>query len=251
MLFLLVLPVAAFGCSYYSYPDPPTEYIVSRTKTIFLGTLLQKVFREAKIEGDRYKIHMLTFRIDKALKGGQSQIYRIEYAEKVSRRSSCDEDPPDQKVGEQWVVFDGYDEGEGVWNVRNPAFLSWRYSIDHSGRLKKIRDAVEHPSSTFFGEVEMAMFDSPPNHKIQAELLDPDKNSVIQTVDVQDGRFDFPDLKPGIYFVRLRSSKLEKLLAPEPVEMVKDATGHSFYVDFRIRILPGRPEFETFALSAF
>src|SRR5687768_14207579 len=258
VIFLLAIPVASLGCSYYSYPNPPTEYIVSRTRTIFLGTLLQKTFRTRKDEAYKYRVHTLTLRIEQALKGEQGGAYRIEYWEKISRRDSCDEKPPDPKVGKRWVIFHGYDEGDDdtLLYVRNPEWLSWRYEPDERRsqvELKEIKDAIAFPRSSFFGEVEMAMLDTPPSdgRKLIAELLNTDGSFVIRTVTVENGRFSFPNLEPENYTVRLRSSKQERLLYPEQLTMRKDEGIPPYFADFKVQVRPKLPEFRSFALDAF
>ena len=255
MFFLLATPISGFACSYISYPDPPTAYIVSRTKTIFIGTLLQKTFSVRKAEGDRYRVHSLLFRIEQSLKGELRTDYRIEYWERISRRSSCDVDPPDSKVGQQWVIFDDYDEGDGTLSyVLNPELISWQYLPEEARsrlNLQEIRDAVASPRSTFHGEVQVVMLGSPPSNerRLTAELLNVDRSSLIRKATVGNGRFSFSDLESGTYFIRLRSSRQEKLLEPERVMMQKDDGDPSYFTDFKIQMLPRLPEYRIFTLD--
>lgn len=244
------------GCSYLSNPDPPPEYIVSRTKTIFIGTLLQKTFRYQKDEGTKYKIHSLLFRIDEGLKVKEMRSLTVEYWEKLTRIDSCDYEPPDPKVGEQWVVFHGYDEEtDGPRNVRHPEFLSWR--LDRSENrsqveLNRIREAITSPRSGFYGEVEMAMFDSAPSDDrgIEAELRSSEGNEAIRTAKLRDGLFSFLDLEPGNYVIRLRSPKHEKFFTPKELTMEKSEDGTAFFADFKVSISAKRPEYGNFALAA-
>ena len=253
-LFLLAVPLAGLGCSYVSNPDPPMEYIVSRTKVIFLGTLLRKTFQVRKEEGVKYRVHSLNFRIDQKLKGEERTSHQIEYWEKISRLNSCDVGPPNPKVGEQWLIFSDYDEeGDSLENVLNPDHLSRRYlpdDVKSQTDLKAITGAISFPQSTFYGQVEMAMIGAPSDkHRLKAELLNSARSAVLQQTYVEKGRFSFPNLEPGNYGVRLRSSKEETLLAPIRAQMQQDEGDPPYFADYSFKMLPSLPEFRNFTLN--
>lgn len=248
------IPITASGCTYFSYPDPPLEYVASRTPTIFLGTLIQRRTQIRKWDGDKYELHTLLFRVDDNLKGDNPTRVTITTWDRLTNRDSCYEEPPKPNVGEQWVVYRGYDEETTVWlNVRDMRFLSWHFDAGDPisrKKLQSVKDAISYHRSTFFGEVEMAMVDSPPSADaaIKAELMNPDGRT-IQNLTLDDkGKFAFPDLPPGLYTVRIRSSKQYELFQPEKLMMQQDVDGASFVADFKIQMRPGLPEFAAFVL---
>jgi hypothetical protein len=254
ILFVSATPVASLACSYFSSPDPPTEYIVSRTKTIFLGSLLQKGSRIQKVEGDRYRIHSLIFRIEQKLKGDPRDTYLIECWDRITGRDSCYEERPNPKVGEKWVIFHGYDEGrDTLLSVRDPDYLSWHFARDDSRStegLKSIKEAIANPRSTFFGEIEMGMFDMPPEDpSLRVELLDSSRRFIIRTAVVEKGHFSLSNLEPGTYFVRLRSSKQYGFFQPASVKMQKDNHEAPYFADFKIEMSRAMPEFLNFSLN--
>ncbi len=255
ILFVLAIPAVSLGCSYFSYPDPPSEYIVSRTKTIFLGTLLEKRTRVRKEEGDKYKIYSLIFRVEQKLKDDPGDTYVIEYWDRLTRRDSCYVERPNLKVGEKWVIYHGYDEGDDtLLNVRDPDYLSWRFSRNDSRskeKLKTIKHIIANPRSTFFGEVEMAMFDTPADDSsLIAELLDSSRTTTIRTAVVERGSFSFPDLGAGKYVVRLRSAKKYRIFQPAEVVVEEDSQEASYFADFKIEMRSAVPAFLTFALGS-
>ncbi|HQU94365.1 MAG TPA: hypothetical protein PLK77_18860, partial [Pyrinomonadaceae bacterium] len=164
-VFVGLATLPAFACSYIANPDPPIEYIVGRTETVFFGTLIQKRVRTVKEDGETYRVHSLLFRVDESFKGKKDSRQTIEFWEKAKNLSSCDVPAPKSKVGQQWVVFIGYDEGSDMLRyVRHSQFLSWHYEPDTKydlPRLDKTRAAALKPRSTFYGQVERAMLDAP------------------------------------------------------------------------------------------
>ena len=253
---LLVLPLAyssIVGCSYDNYPDPPTEYVVSRTKKIFLGSLIQRTTAKRKDDGYRFLVHSLLFRIDKDLKGGNGRTHVIQYWDQIGNRDSCYEEPPHPKVGEQWVVYDDYDGGNVLHNIRNPALLSWQYNGDNRSHeeLQTIERSVAFPAATFFGEVEMGFFDIWPSDEgsMKVELLSGNRDAILQTSAVQKGRFSFSNLETGWYVVRLRSAKRYGLFYPRGATMEKSSDGSNYYVDFKIEMRPALPEYLNISLA--
>ena len=247
----------ALGCSYISNPDPPMGYIVSRTAIIFVGTVTRETFRENESAGTKYKIHSLYFHVDQDLKGTKKGTFLIEYWEKLTRLTSCDVQPPNPRVGEQWVIFDKYDEGNNSFlNVRDPAFLSWKLDIgemESVSRLAQIKEAIISPPNSFYGEVEMALFDVPPpdDRRITAELLSPDGTKIVRTVDVKQGMFRFLDIIPGKYVVRIHSARQETFVSFERrITMEKENDGKSYFADFDVYLSRERPEYEDFVLDA-
>jgi hypothetical protein len=241
----------ALGCTYMSNPEPPIEYVATRTRAIVVGTVIQHRTRKIKDDGDTYLAHSLLFRVDENLKGDEREHLPYEYWDQLSNRSSCYVEPPHPKVGEQWVIFWVYDEGDGsARNVSDPRHLSWKLEPAEEwsrNRLQEVRAAASYKRSTVFGEVEMAMFDMPPDvsYGFRSELLDAG-GAVIATTAVTKGRFSFPDLKPGKYVVCLRAPKQFSLFKQGAARL--QAGGEAYVVDVPIQINPERPEFVNFAV---
>ncbi len=255
VLLLIVVNSNVLGCSYFSNPAPPDEFTTSRTRTVFLGTLSQKTTGEKKIKGIRYKIHSLLFRVDQGLKGVQGNNHIIEYWQRLTKRDSCYVDPPDPKVGQQWVVYEGYDEGSNLrLHVRYPLLLSWQFNPEDASsrlRLSRIKEAIFAPRSAFFGQVEMALYEVPPptDRGIEVELRSSDSKKVLHKGKVVKGRFSFLDLEPGSYVVRLLSPKPERLFEPLQITMKQDPESTQYFADLEIVITTNRPEFASFALE--
>lgn len=255
------MSIRTAACSYAHYPNPPLEYVVDRTETIYLGTLIQNKARIEKDKGTRYRVHTRIFRVEEPIKGSLRKTHTLTHVEKVTNRTSCDDDPPEMKVGEQWIVFDGYDENKGrdpdanySLYVRDPDFLSRSFvrsekrSQELLGRIKK---SVSQPCSCFLGEIEHYSFDSPPDSgRIPVvELRTANGGAVLRsTAPDERGTFRFERLASGAYTIRIYSTKQDWFDHPVKKRLEPTSDRSSYFTDFTITIDGSRPEFEIFVL---
>lgn len=255
LVFLGFSALPVLPCSYLANPDPPVEYIVSRTETVFFGTLIKKRLRTVKEDGTTYRVHSLLFRVDEHFKGDKAARQTIEFWEKAKNRDSCDVPAPESKVSQQWVAYIGYDEGSDMLRyVRHTQFLSWHYEPDNKydpPRLEATRTAALKPRSTFYGEIESAMVDVLSDGVIyNIELRSEDGSQLIQSTTQPFDRFQFNDVPRGTYTIRIHSSsKVQKYLYPieKPTTPLENAKTR--FADFRISMDGTRPQFENFVIG--
>lgn len=246
------LPV--FPCSYLANPNPPVEYIISRTETVFFGTLIQKNLRTVKEEGNTYRVHSLLFRVDEYFKGNKAAKQSIEFWEKIKNRDSCDVSAPESKVGQQWVVFVGYDEETDVQQyIRHDQYLSWHFEPDNKydrPRLEATRSAALRPRSSFFGEIEIAMLGAPKEGLIShIELRSEDASELLKTTTQPYDKFQFNDVPRGTYTIRIHASpQVEKFLYPIEKPTSASQDGKARLADFQIKMDGIRPQFENFVI---
>lgn len=253
------LSTPALACTYLSYPEPPLEYIVSRTETIFVGTLLRKNVKRVKEDGKKYDARTLLFRIDRAIKGKTGGTYTVQYFERVDK-DSCSIELPNPRVGEQWTMFYGYRErGKRRQNVRAPELLSSKFEADDTEYVENIIRAVQIPRSTFYGQIEglMGMYRIEPSTISKIELRSKDGSELIATTKI-DNRlpslesygyaFSFADLRPGEYKIRIKSS-FQYMIYPSGVLKAEfEPFEGSYKFDYPITILKNEPEFADFVL---
>ena len=246
----------AAACSYIGSPHPPIEYIVSRTTTIFVGKLVKKANRVLRDDGDTYRITELTFEVTESIKGKKDPRQSIYFTERLTNRNSCVVDPPPSEVGEDWVVFIGYDEGSEVQRfVQYSEYLSRRFDRleEHDrDRLALIKNAAAERRQSFFGTLQQPMLGTFSKLGLarRVELRSENGSELIRTQMPIDNRIRFDDLTEGTYTVRIFTDKKAQFFAPEEkVSSTHKEDGQEFFADFKIVMDAGLVQYENFVLG--
>ncbi|MEQ1762466.1 MAG: carboxypeptidase-like regulatory domain-containing protein [Pyrinomonadaceae bacterium] len=262
-LFLLASSPFVWGCSYLSNPDPPIEYIVGRTESIYLGRLIQHKFRNKKEDGYKYKVHNLIFATEKALKGAVKERFEVEIWERLNKLDSCYDRPVIPRIGERWVFHQNYKEPNPVRYLRGSSDLFWRFDeaderLEHT--ISAIASITSNSRSTFFGQIDSGDFGFPKDVEgIQVELRDTSGEPITQKAVFTKTRswidglfFKFEDLVPGKYTLRISAPKPLLFdgvyLGVPDIRMKRSDLDGRFYADFNIEIEAKRPEFHCFAV---
>lgn len=262
-LFLLVSVPLVFGCSYSSNPDPPIEYIVGRTESIYLGKLIQHKFRNKKEDGYKYKVHNLVFGVEKVLKGAVKERFEVEIWERLNKRDSCYDPPAIPRLGESWVFHENYKEPNPVRYLRGNSDLFWRFDAadEGSGRaVTEITSIASNPKSTFFGQIDSGDFGFPDDvkgirvalHRTTGEPI-PQRAVFTENKSLINGVFfKFEDLAPGKYTLRISASKpllFDGVYMGMPdIRLKRSGFDEWFFADFTIDIQANLPEFHCFSV---
>lgn len=260
-LFLLASVPLVFGCSYLSNPDPPIEYIVGRTESIYLGKLIQHKFRNKKEDGYKYKVHDLIFATEKVLKGAVKERFEVEIWERLNKRDSCYDPPVIPRIGETWVFHENYEEGNPVRYLRGGSRLFWKFDKGEEQSEKAVLDIAliaSNPRSTFFGQIDSGDFGFPDDVKgIRVELLRSTGEPIPQRAVFTEIKslingvfFKFEDLAPGKYTLRISAPKpllFDGVYMGTPdIRLKRSDFDERFFADFTIDIKANIPEFHCF-----
>lgn len=252
---LLLTNGVLIACTYLEYPDPPIEYLVSRTETVFFGRLISKKHRTVRDDGEIYRVNTLTFDVKEVFKGQGSRRQSISYSERLSNRTSCDDIPPKSKVGEDWVIFIYYDEETTVHRfVRSSSDLSWSFDQNDKNdriRLDQIRIAAASPKSTFFGSVQKAMFGRFSGSGLvqKVELRSANGSELLRSSTADDNHFRFDDIAAGTYTLRIFTSKEQTFQLPKIKHAQQLTPDGGYFADFKIAMDGKRPQYENFVLN--
>ena len=260
-LFLLACSPSVWGCSYSSNPDPPLEYIVGRTESIYLGKLVQHKFRNRKEDGYKYKVHNLIFATERVLKGVVKERFEVEIWERLNKLDSCYDRPVIPKLGERWVFHENYTEPNPVRYLRGSSHLFWLFD-EADERLEHIISAIatftSSSRSTFFGQIDSGDFGFPKDVVgIQLELRDTSGEPIRQKAVFTETKsltggvfFKFEDLAPGEYTLRISAPKPLLFdgvyLGVPDIRMKRSDLDGRFHAEFNIGIEANRPEFHCF-----
>ena len=260
-LFLLFFVPVVLACSYSSNPDPPIEYIVGRTESIYLGMLVQHKVRNKKEDGYKYKVHDLIFATEKVLKGAVKERFEVEIWERLNKRDSCYDPPVIPRIGESWIFHRNYREPNQVQYLRGDSRLFWRFDKGNerlAQEVSRIASIASNPRSTFFGQIEAETFSTLENRDgIRVELYGNQIGNTVRTPVltetnslIQGLTFKVEDLPPGKYTFRISAPKPLLFngvyLGVSDIRMKPADVEGWFYADFTIEIEANRPEFHCF-----
>ena len=262
-LYLLFSVPVLWGCSYSSNPDPPIEYIVGRTESIYLGKLVQHKFRNKKEDGYKYKVHNLVFATERVLKGNAKERFEVEIWERLNKLDSCYDRPVVPRLGESWVFHENYEEPNPVRYLRGDSQLFWRFDKGDersAQEVSRIASIASNPRSTFFGQIEAETFSTLEKRDgIRVELYDIQNGDTVRSPVLTETKsliqgviFKVEDLPPGKYTLRISAPKsflFDGLYLGVPDIRMKPADLEGrFYADFTIEIELNRPEFHCFTV---
>ena len=202
---VLFLPNLVTACSYAGSPNVPFSYFIAKTNIIFLAEVAEKRTVLKTIEGEKVPVHYYKIDVVERIKGKTRQSLRFHFSD--IRRSSCDSKPPSLKIGEKWIIFGDYDEGQGAYlsNFRGQLYNRW---INHSktpGRYKEILKLVKNPVTTIEGEIDKtdnAGFTSIAAKSVEVSIEGEKFRSKTRTDD--EGRYVFKALPAGRYKITIR-----------------------------------------------
>jgi hypothetical protein len=203
-IFLLISFECVSGCARFGNPDPPLEYIASKTEKIFLGEVISKTVSEEKMENGKNIIQSIKFRVIKAYKGIKENEIEIKFYEKKLRKSSCDEAAPKPEPKEKWMIFEGYDEGDYVRFVREAQWLSFKFNEEiHKDFTARLEKYTQNPPTAIYGQLntDCMLTACEPMEGTGIKILG--EYIKFDTKTDKDGRFSLENIPPGKYKITI------------------------------------------------
>ena len=233
---------SVFACSPWGYPNPPLECIAAKTGRIFIGTVVSKSAVVLKHDFYKFRLHRVTFRVEKALKGGDGEFQTINFKESISGRTSCYRKPREFKKGSQWMIYDKYQnaDAERIIIGFNYGYYS-EYSQKNDGEnFEYLENVIKNPTTGIYGEVHTVRSSS---YLSDAEVVAESNAERLTTRTNQYGEYSFKGIPAGIYKVRiyLPYRTLDLFNDRKPIF---DEQKQTFYLEYVVTVNPSDSEYE-------
>ena len=244
-LFIIVLFLcvnSALGCSLMGYPDPPLGYIISKFETIYIGSVVSiKTTIEKDEDGDRYRLKRMKLKAERTLKGAAQEFQEVATYEELVK-TSCSETPTEFKIGEKWIIHQGFDRGtENRRNELGFTFNPFRgydagTSIEYLAEIEKY---VKNPVTAIYGQMETRL-GSQLFKEVEVFL---EGNGIKASAKLDnDGRYAFENIPAGDYRIQIRyPSQMTDVYHNR--KAVYDSATKTFNIEYEATVKPGGSDY--------